>query len=227
MNGVIGFCAIFCLVACAHCFAAPPDAASIPWPALPEADGEVMISAQEWPFEPGPREVKVYLRYPGGRIENVTGVTGLMLTLHNWGGTGYVGTADPERVTERYNVIAIGVDYLQSGPYEDEDRAKAPYDFGYLQALDALRALYYVGHALDAKAIGYARGRIYCTGGSGGGNVTLMANKLAPRTFACAVDMCGMAKLADDIAYGIPGRTRLNAGYSRDAASAAYLAPDA
>ena len=39
--------------------------------------------------------------------------------------------------------------------------------------------------------------------------------------------MSGMAKLADDIAYGIPGRTHLNAGYSRDENSPCYLSPDA
>jgi len=125
-----------------------------------------------------------------------------------------------------YNVVAICVDYLQSGPYGDEGRAHAPYDFGYLQALDALRALYFVFNGLDEAGKAFARGRIYATGGSGGGNVTLMANKLAPRTFACAIDMCGMAKLAYDIAFGVPGRTGLNAGYSDDPGKASYLTPD-
>ena len=54
-----------------------------------------------------------------------------------------------------------------------------------------------------------------------------MANKLAPRTFAAIVDMCGMAKLSDDIAFGIEGGSSLNAGYSQDPESPEYLTPDA
>ena len=194
------------------------------WPALPMTDGAVVIPAQEWPRADGPRSVKVYVRYPGDGLDSVDESTGLFLNLHNWGGTDTTGAIDPKAVVNRYNVVSISLDYLQSGPGKEDD---PPYDFGYLQALDALRALYFVWHGLDAMKKPFARGRIYCTGGSGGGNVTLMANKLAPRTFACAVDCCGMAKLADDIAYGIPGRTTLNAGYSRDKDSPFHLTPDA
>ena len=173
---------------------------------------------------PGARTVTVYIHYPDGSLDHVGPGTGLMLDLHNWGGTGTRGAADPDRLAKRYDVVAIGVDYLQSGPSEPED---PPYDFGYLQALDALRVLHYVWSGLEAAAQPFARGRIYATGGSGGGNVTLMANKLAPRTFACAIDLSGMAKLSDDIAYGIPGRTGLDARYSSDPASARYLTADA
>lgn len=148
-----------------------------------------------------------------------------MLSLHNWGGTGFRGTADPGVLTTRYNVVAIGVDYLQSGPYRSGEAP--PYDFGWMQALDALRSLAFVWHGLEAAEKRFDKGRIYATGGSGGGNVTLMANKLAPRTFACIVDLSGMAKLADDIAYGVKGRTSLNAGYSRDLHSDHYLTADA
>ncbi|MCP4644218.1 MAG: DUF2920 family protein [bacterium] len=193
------------------------------WPALPEADGEVVIPAQEWPIVPGPRTVKVYVRYPGKSLANVTEETGLMISAHNWGNTAWSGTAHPEALAERFNVVAISLDYLQSGR---EWKEHPPYDFGYLQALDALRALYLVFNGLDELDKPFARGRIYCTGGSGGGNVTLMANKLAPRTFACSIDKCGMAELADDIAYGEPGRTHLNARYSRDPESPQYLSPD-
>jgi predicted esterase len=196
------------------------------WPALPDADREVMIPAQEWPRDPGPRTVKVYVYYPGGALADVDANTGVMLSLHNWGGTGWTGTANPEKLVERYNVVTICVDYLQSGPYGDDGRAFAPYDHGYLQALDALRALYFVLNGLETRGVAFAEGRIYTTGGSGGGNVTLMANKLAPRTFACAIDISGMAKLSDDIAFGIPGRTCLNGGYSPDPESPAYLNPD-
>jgi predicted esterase len=195
------------------------------WPVLPDADGTAMIPAQEWSVTPGPREVKVYVYYSGGAQKNVGPDTGLMLSLHNWGGTHWTGTADPKWLAEHYNVAAICVDYLHSGP--TESRGPGPYDFGYLQALDALRALYFVFDGLDKAGKPFARGRIYATGGSGGGNVTLMANKLAPRTFACIIDKCGMARLTDDIAFNLPGGSRLDAGYRQDPADRDYLSADA
>jgi len=193
------------------------------WPPLPEQDGTAAIPAQSWKFKPGPRTVKAYVFYPGGRLENVTEKTGLFLSLHNWGGTGWSGTADPKELANRLDVVAICVNYLQSGKWRTSG---GPYDFGYLQALDALRALYWVFDGLEKLGKPFAEGRIFATGGSGGGNVTLMINKLAPRTFTCAVDMCGMAKLSDDMAFGIPGRTHLNAGYSRDPNRPNYLSRD-
>jgi hypothetical protein len=208
----MGSVAMTCGIACAE-----------DWPELPPVDGDVLIPAQEWPREPGPRTVRVYLRYPSGTLGRVDAQTGLMLDLHNWGGTLASGTANPTQLANRYNVVAICVDYLQSGP---EWKATPPYDFGYFQALDTLRALYFVWHRLEEMEKPFEKGRIYCTGGSGGGNVTLMANKLAPRTFACVIDKCGMAKLADDIAFGIPGRTRLNARYSPNPESPCYLNSD-
>ncbi len=209
----IGLVLLTCCVTCAE-----------EWPELPASDGDVAVPAQEWPRLPGPRTVRVYVRYPGGSLDRVDAQTGLMLDLHNWGGTFSSGTADPEQLANRYNVVAICVDYLQSGP---DWKANPPYDFGYLQALDALRALYFVWHGLEQMQKPFATARIYCTGGSGGGNVTLMATKLAPRTFACVIDKCGMAKLAGDLAFGIPGRTCLNARYSPDPENPCYLNPDA
>jgi hypothetical protein len=41
-----------------------------------------------------------------------------------------------------------------------------------------------------------------------------MVNKLAPRTFACIIDLSGMCKLSDDIAFHRPGGSSLNARYS-------------
>ena len=63
-------------------------------PALPEAMGTVSIPAQEWPVKPGPREIVVTIRYPhaGSKIQGVLPTTGLMLSLHNWGGTGSGGS---------------------------------------------------------------------------------------------------------------------------------------
>ncbi|MCA9231262.1 MAG: DUF2920 family protein [Planctomycetales bacterium] len=192
--------------------------------ALPQQNARVEVPTQASPWFAEPRSVKVYLHYPGGSLENVNAKTGLMLSLHNWGGTHAVGTADPDALASRYNVVAICVDYLQSG--QNWDEGEAPYDCGYLQAIDALNALYFVFHGLQMAEIPFDSRRIYSAGGSGGGNVTLMVNKFAPRTFTCAVDMCGRARLNDDIAFGLPGGSKLNAGYSSDPSEKTYLSPD-
>ncbi len=214
------FIPIFLLVA-----SSPVHASQDAWPPLPDADGAVEIRVQEWPQRPGARNVRVLVHYPGGKRANVTKDTGIMLTLHNWGGVDCVGTANPKELANRLNVIALCVNYLQSGP-KDSIEGPEPYDFGYLQALDSLRALYFVFHDMRAKGQPFAAGRVYCTGGSGGGNVTLMANKLAPRTFACVIDLCGMAKLSDDIAFNLPGGSSLDARWSRDPKSPNYLSLD-
>lgn len=212
----------FCL---AFLAALPSIADDRPWPELPKRNGSAEIPAQDWTFQEGPRSVKVYVYYPGGSLPNVNHMTGLFLSLHNWGGTNAMGTADPKFLANRYNVVAICVDYVQSGKYDAE--TSPPYDFGYIQALDALRALYWVYNGLTERGELFHSGRIYATGGSGGGNVTQMANKLAPRTFSAIVDMCGMAKLSDDIAFGLEGGSELNAGYSQETDSPKYLSPDA
>lgn len=195
------------------------------WPKLPEKDSAVEIPAQEWPQRPGPRTVRVLVHFPGGSIEKVTPQTGVMLTLHNWGGTDCVGTASPTELARTLNVVAICVNYLQSGKVDSIDGPE-PYDFGYLQSLDALRALWFVREGLKTANKPYDDGRLFCTGGSGGGNVTLMANKLAPRTFACSIDLCGMKKLSDDIAFNLPGGSDLNARWSRDSSSKNHLTLD-
>lgn len=188
---------------------------------VPEKNGSFLIPAQEWPLHPGPRTVKMYVHYPGGLLKKVTPQTGLMLSLHNWGGTYAIGTADPQQLADRYNVVAICVDYLQSG--QEPLKLPEPYDFGYLQSLDALRALHTVFDGLTRQSRPFDRSRIFCTGGSGGGNVTLMANKLAPRTFAVCIPLCGMPRLSDDVAFNLPGGSHLNAKYRRETGSPYYL----
>jgi predicted peptidase len=195
------------------------------WPKLPVQDAAVEIPAQEWPQRPGPRTVRVLIHYPSGSLNGVTPQTGIMLTLHNWGGTDCVGTADPRELARRLNVVAVCVNYLQSGRADSIDGPE-PYDHGYLQSLDALRALWFVREGLKSQGKTFRDDRLFCTGGSGGGNVTLMANKLAPRTFACVIDMCGMKKLSDDIAFHLPGGTDLNARWSRDPRSKNFLSID-
>lgn len=197
-------------------------------PSLPRQSGTFEIPVQEWPLKPGPRSVKVHIRYPGpaGMISNVNAGTGLMLSLHNWGGTAFVGTADPGFLATNFNVVAIGVDYLQSGrkaSIEDPE----PYDFGWLQALDALRALQAVREGLKGTGIVHDDHRIFTTGGSGGGNVSLMASKLAPRTFAAVIDLCGMKKLSDDVAFNQPGGSYLNARYVKTRGDRFELTQDA
>lgn len=183
-------------------------------PLLPISNGPVDIPAQEWPLRPGPRTIRILIHYPQGELKSVNARTGIILTLHNWGGVDCVGTASPEILASRYNLIAICVNYLQSGP-KDSIEGPEPYDFGYLQALDALRALWYVRDQLRHNNIEWHDGRLFCTGGSGGGNVSLMANKLAPRTFAAVIDLCGMKKLSDDIAFNLEGGSSLNARYTQ------------
>ena len=196
------------------------------WPDLPAANAMVKLPAQEWPLRPGPRTIEVWVHYPKGKLEAVGPGTGLMLTLHNWGGTASVGTADPNTLANsKADVVAISLNYLQSGP-KDSIEGPEPYDFGYLQSLDALRALSWMFRGLKASERPFAADRIYCTGGSGGGNVALMANKLAPRTFACVIDLCGMKKLTDDIAFNLPGGSDLNARYRREPADPYHLTLD-
>ena len=204
---------------------APLDVEGV-WPKLPERDGPVLIPAQEWPLRPGPREVRVQVHYPDGTRASIGPRTGIFLTLHNWGGSNCDGTASPAALAREFNCVALCVNYLQSGP-KDSIEGPEPYDFGWLQGLDALRALWLVFHELDTTKTPFARGRIFATGGSGGGNVTLMANKLAPRTFTAVVDMCGMKKLSDALAYNLPAAGGLNARWSRDFTNANYLSPSA
>ena len=175
--------------------AAPAGNADLP--TLPHADGQVVIPAQSAASGQA-RIITVYLHYPGGRLENVKASTGLMLCLHNWGGTGFCEGRE-SCSPDTYDAVVIGVDYYQSGDTPD---SPLPYDFGYLQAADALRALWFVYHGLAAGHVPFDRMRIYGMGGSGGGNVIQMANKFAPHTFACIVD-CSDRK-----------STRLNSSHS-------------
>ncbi|MCD6361238.1 MAG: DUF2920 family protein, partial [Armatimonadetes bacterium] len=198
-------------------------------PAKPPAEGvsnvleqDQEFVAQEWPLAPGERKVKMWVQEPPAGIN---ADTGLMLVLHNWGGVYNKSNykAWCRTFAERFNVVAISVNYLQSGP---DWKNHLPYDHGYLQAMDAIGALYTVRKQLLDAGVTFNEHRIYAMGGSGGGNVTEMAMKLAPHTFACGVDICGMPGLIDAIAYGTGEGTSLNAGYSRDPNAPNYLSPD-
>ena len=196
------------------------------WAVLPENNGFIDIPAQKSPYSDKERTIRVYIYYPGGKITSINNLTGLFLALHNWGGTNAIGAPSPSVLSSRYNTVCIAVDYFQSGMRSPPKNGN-PYDHGYLQALDALKALYYVYKGLEKKEIEFDKSRIYCTGGSGGGNISQMANKLAPRTFACIADFSGMPGLTDDIAFALPGGSFLNAGYSKNPDSPNYLTKDA
>lgn len=211
------WCGVLCLAIVATCAQLGHAADELPrnWPKLPTTNGVVELPAQEWPCRPAPRHIKVYVYYPFGRLEHVTAKTGLMLTIHNWGGTEAIGSAEPKVLTERLDVVSVAVDYLQSGKNEALETPE-PYDFGYLQALDALRGLWYVQQGMKVSKTNFDASRIYATGGSAGGHVAMMCNKLAPHTFTCLIDICGPTKLSDDIAYGLPGGSSFNARYEKE-----------
>lgn len=195
------------------------------WPSLPVVDSPVELPGQEWPHRKGDRTIRVLVHYPQGTLDSVNPQTGVMLSLHNWGGENCVGTADPKQLATRLNVISLCVNYLQSGR-QASILDPEPYDFGYLQGMDAIRALWFVCSSLEQLRKPFDDARIFGTGGSGGGNVALMANKLAPRTFACIIDMCGMNKLSHDVAFNLPGSSPLNARWSRNPVDHNFLSMD-
>ncbi len=171
---------------------------------------------QEYRFKPGPRQVEMYVKEP---TAGINGNTGLMLLSHNWGGTWKLTAPWCDILCDKFNLICISVNYLQSGWTQDDPE---PYDHGPLQAMDCLRALYHVRKLLAERGVRYNPRRCYAAGASGGGNVSLMVNKLAPQSFGCVIDLCGMPGLTDDIAFGVG---RLNAHYSPDPGAANYLSP--
>ncbi|MGI5818672.1 MAG: alpha/beta hydrolase family protein [Armatimonadota bacterium] len=183
------------------------------------------FTAQPWEHEPGERTVKMWIDEP---VAGVGEGTGLMLCLHNWG-----GVYDEPRYrswcrtfAERYDVVTVSVNYLQSGAAGKVDTRAHAYDFGYLQAMDCLGALYHVREQLVEAGVAFDEQRVYSMGGSGGGNVTQMVCKLAPHTFACGVDICGMPGLIDAMAFGTGEGTHIDAGYSREPDSAYFLTRD-
>lgn len=185
-------------------FAALPAAAQVP-----ATDGVFYVSGQPWADDGyAPRSVKVHIYYPGGSRANVLPSTGLMVIAHNWGGSWCDGASNPSTMANAFNVVAICVDYLQSG-----DAAFGPhaYEYGLLQAGDVNRALWHVYYSLPYHGRPFHTGRIYGIGASGGGHVMLMANKLAPRTYAGIVVIAALVKLSSDIALGLPGGSPLNA----------------
>ena len=178
--------------------------------ALPEV---VQIEVQTVPGGCAGRTVEIHIESPFAGINDNTG---LMLVSHNWGGTWEMCWDWCRVLANKFNLICIDTNYYQSG-WQAGDPT---YDHGLYQAMDCLRALYEVGKYLADNNIKYNPHRIYAAGASGGGNISQMVNKLAPHTFGCIIDLCGMPGLTDDIAFG---HGRLNAGYSKNPADENYL----
>ena len=130
---------------------------------------------------------------PASQDEN----TGLMVVLHGWGGdyTQYDTSCGPW--ADMYNVITLQVNYRDSGD------ASPIYDFGKYQAVDVLRAMDYVLSTYPVNTR-----RIIGWGASGGGDVILQVAKMAPRTFACIVELAGITRPTDS--------TDTDQGYTTD-----------
>lgn len=174
----------------------------------------VLIEAQKLPGSDEMREVEVHICTPDAGInEN----TGLMLVSHNWGGTWEMCWSWCPILANKFNLVCIDTNYYQSGWKQGD----GTYDHSVIQAIDCLRALYEVRKYLDDNKIKFNRRRTYASGASGGGSMSQMVNKFAPHTFGCIIDLCGMAYLSDDVAFGISGR--LDAGYSRNPEDVNYL----
>lgn len=146
---------------------------------LPPEDGEIMVEAQAHPFHKGVRTVVGKVHYAAGVLKSAKKSTGMIVTLHNWGGVGAEGTADPVALANEYDAIAVTVNYWQSGA---EAFGPFPYDHGLYQANDVLRVMHAVSSDLKRRRIKWNPKRIHCVGGSGGGNVCLNVAKFAPNT---------------------------------------------
>ena len=113
------------------------EAAETPRPELPVMSGKVEIEVRDdqalSPAAAKPvRKLAVHLVYSRNRLASVKATTGVMLSLHNWGGTVWENTPNPNLLAEKYDLLVIGVTYYQSG---DKDTDPEPYDFGYIQTM--------------------------------------------------------------------------------------------
>ena len=97
------------------------------WPTLPVQSSAVEIPAQSWPHNPGPRRVRIRVVYPGNTLRHVNARTGVMLTLHNWGGEDCDGTANPDALANRLAcATAVGTLSHSSGmPLKSRSRLVA------------------------------------------------------------------------------------------------------
>ena len=138
------------------------------------ADNEKHIRefvGQDYEFLEKRRPVPMYVREPSAGCNEHTGI---MLFAHYWTGTFDMLFEACDDLRDRYNVVTVTVDYLQSG-HDDQDGI--PYDLALIQTVDCLRAIYHVQNRLRAEGKPFDQRRIYVAGQSGGGIIALMCAK--------------------------------------------------
>ena len=112
------------------------------------AENEKYISefvGQDYEFLEKRRPVPMYVHEPAAGCNEQTGI---MLLVHYWTVTYDMLFEACDDFCDRYNVVAITVNYLQSG-HDDQD--SIPYDLALIQTVDNLRAIYHVQNRLRAE----------------------------------------------------------------------------
>ncbi|HEX7010605.1 MAG TPA: prolyl oligopeptidase family serine peptidase [Phycisphaeraceae bacterium] len=124
--------------------------------------------------------------------------TGVMLFTHGWGGNRFQHEDKMVEVADRYNLIAMSVEYRQSGYDFDPVAGRGayrPYDASFLQVLDVLNGL----RTLLRERPMIDRRRLYHYGGSQGGHIALLSAVYAPKTFAWIYVSCPLTHLDDRV----------------------------
>lgn len=128
----------------------------------------------------------------------INSYTGFMLFTHGWGGNRFQHKDAMEWTVSRHNLIAISVEFRQSGYDFDSVRgmgADLPYDAGFYQVLDVLNGLRYVLQQYESAN----QRRIYQYGGSQGGQIALLAAIYAPVTFSWVYVSCPLTHLEGNL----------------------------
>ena len=146
------------------------------------------------------KRITAYVAAP----DSFDGDTGLMLFAHGWSGNRYQYREMQREFADRYGLVCVAPEFRQSGYDFDPTTGSGstrPYDASHLQVVDCLNA---VRVALDLYP-GVNRSRLLVFGGSQGAHIAMLACVFAPDTFALAVALCGLSRIADP-ALGWAGR---------------------
>ena len=115
--------------------------------------------------------------------EKMNSETGIMLFTHGWGGNRFQHQDRMEYAVKNFNVVALSVEYRQSG-YDFNPVAGLgsyrPYDASFLQVFDVLNGLRFFLQIREK----INRKRIFHYGASQGGHICLLSSIFAPDTFA-------------------------------------------
>jgi len=132
--------------------------------------------------------------------------TGVMLFTHGWRGNRFLHQDKMKWAADRYNVIAVSVEFRQSGYDFDSVHGRGsyvPYDASFYQVFDVLNVL---RHVLQQRQNINPR-RVYHYGGSQGGHIALLASIYAPATFAWIYVSCPLTHIDDtELIQGLVGR---------------------